>query len=146
MYGHPVAAVQWIRGELARRLKESGQAPDAIPVTAEHLARLIALVGDGEVSVSAAKQVFARMFVTGGAPDAVMAELGLALESDRDTLGAWVDGVLAAQPGVVAQHRAGRRGALGFLVGQVIKASGGRAHPKLVDQLVRARLDGSEHA
>ena len=140
----PSAAAQWVRGELARRLHEAGVAADAIPVAAAHLARLLALVDDGTVSVTAAKQVLARMWGTGELPDAVIADMGLVRESNPAVLRSWIDAVIAEQPAVVAQHRAGRRGALGFLVGQVIKRSGGRADPGLVDQGLRDRLDGEE--
>lgn len=138
----PAAAAQWVRGELTRRLHESGRAPDTIPVAASHLARLLALIDDGIVSVTAAKQVFARMWSSGDAPDSVVADMGLVRESDPAVLQEWIDAVIAEQPAVVDQHRAGRRGALGFLVGQVIKKSGGRANPGLVDQGLRHRLDG----
>jgi aspartyl-tRNA(Asn)/glutamyl-tRNA(Gln) amidotransferase subunit B len=110
-------------------------------VAAAHLARLLALVDDGTVSVTAAKQVFARMWGSGEAPDTVVADMGLVRESDPAVLQGWIDAVIAEQPAVVDQHRAGRRGALGFLVGQVIKKSGGRADPGLVDQGLRHRLD-----
>jgi aspartyl-tRNA(Asn)/glutamyl-tRNA(Gln) amidotransferase subunit B len=142
----PTAAAQWVRGELARRLHETGQATDAIPVAATHLARLLALVDDGTVSVTAAKQVFARIWGSGEGPDAAIADMGLVRESDPSVLRAWIDAVIAEHPAVVAQHHAGRRGALGFLVGQVLRKSGGRANPGLVDQGLRDRLAGEDRA
>jgi aspartyl-tRNA(Asn)/glutamyl-tRNA(Gln) amidotransferase subunit B len=137
----PAQAAQWIRGELTRRMHESGRSIEDVRVTPSCLARLIALVAEGRVSTSAAKQAFARMFDSGEAPDVVIDAMGLALESDPDVLGTWIDEVLAASADVVAQYRAGKRNALGFLAGKVIKASGGKAHPGLADRLLRERLD-----
>jgi aspartyl-tRNA(Asn)/glutamyl-tRNA(Gln) amidotransferase subunit B len=138
----PAAAATWIKGELARRLHESGCPIEAIQVTPSSLARLIAMVSSGTLSNSAAKQVLARMFKTGETPDAVAAAEHLAQESDVDALRPLVDDVLARHPEQVAQFRAGRHGVAGFLVGHVMKASQHRANPRLVDQLVRERLTG----
>ena len=138
------AAAMWIKGELARRLHESGCPIEALKVTPASLARLIAMVSSGALSNSAAKQVLARMFSTGETPDAAAAAEHLAQESDIDALGRLVDEVLANYPDQAAQFRAGRVGVAGFLVGHVMKASGGRANPRLVDSLVRARLAGAE--
>jgi aspartyl-tRNA(Asn)/glutamyl-tRNA(Gln) amidotransferase subunit B len=95
----------------------------------------------GLVSASAAKQILARMMATGGAADEIAQAEGLVQESDAAALGALVDGVLSAHAAQVAQYRAGKHAVAGFLVGQVIKASGGRANPSEADRLVRARLD-----
>jgi aspartyl-tRNA(Asn)/glutamyl-tRNA(Gln) amidotransferase subunit B len=138
----PAAAAQWVRGELTRRMHESGVGLEDVRVTPAALAGLIGLVDAGRLSVSAAKQVFARMFDTGEAPGPVAEAMGLALESDSEVVGAWIDTVLAAHADVVAQYRGGKRGALGYLAGLVIKASGGRAHPGLTDRVLRERLDG----
>ena len=138
----PAAAAAWIRGELARRLHESGCPIDAMKVTPSSLARLIEMVSSETLSNSAAKLVLARMFRTGETPDAVAAAEHLAQESDVDTLRLLVNDVLAKYPEQVARFRAGRSGVAGFLVGHVMKASQGRANPRMVDQLVRERLTG----
>jgi aspartyl-tRNA(Asn)/glutamyl-tRNA(Gln) amidotransferase subunit B len=137
-------SAMWIRGELARRLYESGSSVDALKVTASSLARLMAMVSSGTLSHSAAKQVLARMVRTGEMPDAVAAAEQLTQESDVDALRVLVDEVLAEYPGQVEQFRSGRVGVLGFLVGHVMKASQGRANPRLVDRLVRDRLTRTE--
>ncbi len=139
----PAAAAAWIKGELVRRLHESGCPVEALKVTSSSLARLIAMVASGMLSSSAAKHVFARMFKSGETPDAVVAAEHLSQESDADALRLLVDEVLARYPEQVAQFRAGRAGVAGFLVGHVMKASQGRANPRLVDQLVRERLTGT---
>jgi aspartyl-tRNA(Asn)/glutamyl-tRNA(Gln) amidotransferase subunit B len=130
-----------MRGELTRRLAEAGLAIEHSRVTPEGLGALIRMAAAGLVSASAAKQVLARMMATGGAADEIARAEGLLQESDAAALGALVDGILSAHAPQVAQYRAGKHAVAGFLVGQVIKASGGRANPSEVDRLVHARLD-----
>jgi aspartyl-tRNA(Asn)/glutamyl-tRNA(Gln) amidotransferase subunit B len=137
----PASAAQWIKGELLRRLHETGRAIDPLPVSAAALARLIHLVADDVLSVSSAKVVFADMFATGEEPDGIVDRHGLALVSDPAVVGTWIDAAIAQNPRAVSQYRQGRRGALGFLVGHAMKASGGRANPRVLDQLARDRLD-----
>jgi len=139
--GEAEAACLWIRGELSRRLAEAGLEIERSRVTPLALGALIRLVSSGVLSASAAKQVLSRMMTTGEPPDAVAADEGLLQESAPDALAVLVERTLAAHPAQVAQYREGRRAVAGFLVGQVIKASGGRANPAAIDRLVRARLD-----
>jgi len=139
--GDAAAVCLWMRGELTRRLAEAGLAIEHSRVRPEGLGELIRMTAAGLVSASAAKQVLARMMATGGAADEIAQAEGLVQESDAAALGALVDGVLSAHAAQVAQYRAGKHAVAGFLVGQVIKASGGRANPSAVDRLVRARLD-----
>jgi aspartyl-tRNA(Asn)/glutamyl-tRNA(Gln) amidotransferase subunit B len=94
------------------------------------------------VSASAAKQILPRMMEAGEGPEAVASAEGLLQESAPEALAALVDATLAAHAAQVAAYRAGKRAVAGFLVGQVIRASRGRANPAAVDRLVRARLDG----
>jgi aspartyl-tRNA(Asn)/glutamyl-tRNA(Gln) amidotransferase subunit B len=137
----PKAASNWIMGELARVMKDRSADMTAPPLTAAALAGLIALVENGRISGSIAKQVFETMIGTGrSAGDIVQAE-GLAQIDDEAMLAALIDGVLAAHPGPVAQYREGKTATLGFLVGQVMKASGGKAHPKRVNDLMRRALE-----
>jgi Asp-tRNA(Asn)/Glu-tRNA(Gln) amidotransferase B subunit len=81
------------------------------------------------------------MFATGEEPDGIVDRLGLALVSDPTVVGTWIDAAIAQNPRAVTQYREGRRGALGFLVGHAMKASGWRANPRVLDQLARDRLD-----
>ena len=138
--GDAAAACLWIRGELARRLSEAGLAIDDSRVTPQGLAALIRMTASGAVSASAGKRLLARMMETGEAPEALAAAEGLLQESDGAALDALVDQVLAAHEPQVAQYRAGKTAVAGYLVGQVMKASGGRANPSEVDRRVRARL------
>jgi aspartyl-tRNA(Asn)/glutamyl-tRNA(Gln) amidotransferase subunit B len=139
--GDAAAACVWIRGELTRRLDEAGLDIEQSRVTPHSLGALIRMVSAGAISASAAKQILPRMMATGDAPGAVAVAAGLLQESGSETLDALVDATLSQYAGQVAQYRAGKRAIAGFLVGQVMKASGGRANPAAVDRLVRARLD-----
>jgi aspartyl-tRNA(Asn)/glutamyl-tRNA(Gln) amidotransferase subunit B len=121
-------------------LSEAGLAIDDSRVTPQGLGSLIRLAASGAVSASAAKHLLARMMDTGGAPDALAAAEGLLQESDGAVLDALIERVLAAHEAQAEQYRAGRTAVAQYLVGQVMKASGGRANPAEVDRRVRARL------
>ena len=137
------AAGNWIQGELRRKLKDLGLedcAESAVPAPA--LAELLGLVDRGAISHSVAKDVFEKMWTTGRSAAAIVAEEGLAQIGDESALAAIVADVMAAHPGEVAQVRAGRHNVLGFLVGQVMKRTGGKANPKLASDLVRRAING----
>ena len=139
--GRPRAAFNWISGEVARKLNELGDRFDRQRVTAESLAGLIALVEKGTISASIAKSVFDRMYDSGrAAADIVNAE-GLVQIEDEGAVLAHVRAVVAAHQDAVAQIRGGKAGTVGFLVGQVMKATGGKANPKLVNELLRRELE-----
>jgi aspartyl-tRNA(Asn)/glutamyl-tRNA(Gln) amidotransferase subunit B len=132
----------WMMGEVLRVVKESGRPLAELPVGAAALAKLLGLVKSAAISQSVAKKVFAAMLETGESAAAIVEREGLAQISDEGALGAIVDDVLARCPELVDQYRAGNEKVAGFLVGQVMKASGGQANPKLARDLVRARLSG----
>ncbi|MEW6319846.1 MAG: Asp-tRNA(Asn)/Glu-tRNA(Gln) amidotransferase subunit GatB [Acidobacteriota bacterium] len=138
---NPKAASNWIMGELLRTLKERELGPDEIPLPAGRLAGLIALVDAGTISSTIAKDVFAKMLADGRTADAIVEAEGLAQTSDAAALDALVREVVAANPDAIEQIRKGRTNAFGFLVGQVMKASQGRANPKVVNELLRAALE-----
>jgi aspartyl-tRNA(Asn)/glutamyl-tRNA(Gln) amidotransferase subunit B len=125
-------------------MNDGGVAIGSVPVTPEGLARLITLVAAGTVSASAAKHILGRMVATGSEPESIAAADGLLQESRPDTLNDLVADTIARFPSQVAQYRQGKRAVAGFLVGQVIKASGGRANPAMVDELVRRQLGGTD--
>ncbi len=139
--GHPKAAANWITGEMARRLKETGAGIEGSGVTAESLAGLVALVGAGTLSASLAKQVFDRMWGTGRSAAEVVEAEGVARIDDAAAIEAIVREVVAANPKPVAQFKAGRTLVFGFFVGQVMKTTRGQADPELVNTLVRRELD-----
>ena len=102
--------------------------------------RLVALVDDGTLSTTAAKQVLTELLTSGGDPAAIVDRLGLRQISDTAALAATVEEVTAAHPEQLARYREGKTSLFGFFVGQVMRASGGKANPKLVAQLLRERL------
>ncbi len=139
--GNPKAASNWVMGEVRRVINERGIVATDMPVLPAALAQLIGLVDSGTISSSTAKGVFATMLDTGRAARAIVETEGLAQIGDEAALQAIVTEVLVAQPDAVAQYRGGKQATLGFLVGQVMKASRGKANPQLVNQLLRAALD-----
>jgi len=140
----PAAAAHWIVGEVRRVLNERGT-DEVAAVRSElppaRLAGLIRLVDAGAISGPSAKQVFDRMRETGRAADELVAALGLGRIDDEAVLGAIVARVLEEHPQAVTEYRAGKSRAFGFLVGQVMKATGGRANPAVVNRLVGAALE-----
>jgi aspartyl-tRNA(Asn)/glutamyl-tRNA(Gln) amidotransferase subunit B len=131
--GNPKAVANWVLGEVLRIGLEN-----AIPPA--RLAALVSLVDAGRISNSAAKEVFAAIRQSGEEPEAAVERLGLGQVSDTSQIERWIDEVVAANPVQADQVRAGKEAVLGFLVGQVMKRSGGRADPKLVQPLLRQAL------
>ena len=139
----PKTASNWIRGELARALKEAGRDLSDPLVSAERLAALIALIEGGTISGAIAKDVFEKMVGTGRSAEEIVAAEGLTQIDDERQIAAIVERVLAANADAVAQYRGGRAATFGFLVGQVMKAAGGKANPKRVNELLRRTLDAA---
>lgn len=139
--GNPKAASNWVMGELLRTLKERAASLPDLALTPAGLAGLIVLIDRGAVSSSIAKDVFAKMVESGESADAIVAREGLAQNSDEDALVEIVRDVMAQNADAVAQYRAGKVQTFGFLVGQVMKNSGGKANPKIANQLLRSELD-----
>jgi len=138
---HPKTVSNWVMGDVLRVLKERGDEIHASRVTPESLAGLLAIVGDGTISNTIGKTVLERMFESGRPAAEIVTSEGLAQNSDEDALLAIIRDVLAGSPDAVAQYRSGSGKTLGFLVGQVMKGSGGKANPKLVNQLLKRELD-----
>jgi aspartyl-tRNA(Asn)/glutamyl-tRNA(Gln) amidotransferase subunit B len=134
------ALANWIISELLRELAGDPAAVTACPIRPAHLARLVALVDDGTISGKIAKDVFERMARTGDDPETIVRRDGLRQVADEATVAGVVATVLAAHPAVVADYRKGKTQSLTFLVGQVMKATRGRANPQLVNRLLLDRL------
>ncbi len=133
-------AANWVTGELAAALNRHDIEIASAPVDAAALGAILRRLEDGTLSATMAKQVFEAVWNGEGDPDTVIAARGLEQVTDSGALEAMVDDVLAANPDQVEQFRAGKHKVLGFLVGQVMKASGGKADPKRVNALMRERL------
>jgi aspartyl-tRNA(Asn)/glutamyl-tRNA(Gln) amidotransferase subunit B len=138
--GNAKAASNWIMGELLRTMKERDVSIEQVPLTAAALAGLIQMVDRGTISSTVAKDVFARMYDSGRSADEIVQAEGLAQNSDADALLSYVRDAIKASPDAVDQLRKGRNNAFGFLVGHVMKASRGKANPKLVNDLLRKEL------
>ncbi|MEL7310551.1 MAG: Asp-tRNA(Asn)/Glu-tRNA(Gln) amidotransferase subunit GatB [Pseudomonadota bacterium] len=136
----PKLAANWVVGELTGALNKSGIELSESPVSADALGELLGRVADKTISGSAAKQVFDAMWREGGTPDNLIESMGLKQITDTGALGAMVDEVLASSPEQVQQFRDGKEKVIGFLVGQVMKASKGKADPAQVNALLRERL------
>jgi aspartyl-tRNA(Asn)/glutamyl-tRNA(Gln) amidotransferase subunit B len=137
----PAAAANWITQDLAGLVNKHG-AEAAARVTPQHLADLLGLLADDTISGAGAKQALEEAVETGDAIDAIVERAGLRQVSDTGELGAIVDQVLAANEEAAQKFRDGNESVIGFLVGQVMRASGGSANPKLAQQLLRERLQG----
>ncbi|HLG51245.1 MAG TPA: Asp-tRNA(Asn)/Glu-tRNA(Gln) amidotransferase subunit GatB [Chloroflexota bacterium] len=143
-FNRPKMVANWMTGEFFRLLNAENLDISQARITPAGLAELLALIEQGTISSRAAKDVFERMFRTGEPAARVVEDMGLTQISDAAALERLVDEAIAANPKSVADYRAGKTQALGFLVGQVMKASRGKANPGLVNALLRARLDSGE--
>ncbi len=138
--GDPRAAANWVTGELAGVLNAEGKSIEESPVTAEHLGELVSLIRKGEISNKLAKEIFPKMIAGGECAAVIIEREGLKQISDTGALEKIVDEVLAANPKQVEQYRSGKTAVIGFLVGQVMKASRGQANPGAVNELLKTKL------
>lgn len=137
---NPKLSANWILGELTRELNNSGKTAAESLLTAEDLAELIKTVESGSINNNQAKEVLVEMFATGKTAPEVIREKGFEQVSDSDTIEKIVDEVIAANPGQVEAYRGGKEALYGFFVGQVMKASQGKANPKIVNEILRTKL------
>jgi aspartyl-tRNA(Asn)/glutamyl-tRNA(Gln) amidotransferase subunit B len=143
--GQPKIAANWIMGDLLRFYKDSNADLKDLsesPVSPKMLAEMIALVEKGTISGKIAKTVMEEMYKTGRQAQQIIEEQGLIQISDTGEIEKIVDKVIEENPKSVEQYRAGKTGTLGFFVGQVMKATGGRANPQAVNDLLRKKLAG----
>jgi aspartyl-tRNA(Asn)/glutamyl-tRNA(Gln) amidotransferase subunit B len=135
-------AANWVMGDLFGALNRLGIGIEQSPVSAEQIGALIDLIADGTISGRLAKDVFAEMVASGADPNAIVEAKGLRQVTDQSAIEAAIDAVLAAQAGKAAEYRAGRDKLYGFFVGQVMRATQGKANPALVNQLLKKKLAG----
>ena len=138
--GNPRAAANWIRSELLRELEAGNLSAAESPVVANELGVLIRLIDEEKISGKQGKDVLVEMFKTGKGAEAVVQEKGLIQVSDTGEIDSLIDEVIAANPDQLANYRSGKETLFGFFVGQVIKASKGKANPKIVNERLRAKL------
>ncbi|MBO8169175.1 MAG: Asp-tRNA(Asn)/Glu-tRNA(Gln) amidotransferase subunit GatB [Thermoanaerobacteraceae bacterium] len=139
-FGDAKKVSNWIMAELLRLLNARDLEAADCPVSPEQLAELLQLIDKGTISGKIAKQVFEEMFDTGKTAAAIVKEKGLEQISDAGELERIVEQVIANNPDPVADYRNGKKQAIGFLVGQVMKATRGKANPQLVNELLRKKL------
>ena len=135
-------AANWVTGELFGALNRAGVEIAASPVTADRLGALVDLIGDGTLSNRLAKDVFEIMFETGDDPARIVEERGLKQVTDTGAIEAAVDAAIAAGAKQVEQYKGGNEKILGWFVGQVMKATQGKANPQAVNEILRKKLDG----
>ncbi|HJU55993.1 MAG TPA: Asp-tRNA(Asn)/Glu-tRNA(Gln) amidotransferase subunit GatB, partial [Pyrinomonadaceae bacterium] len=140
---NPRGAANWIRSELLRELEASGVSADRSPVAPEELAALLRLIDEGKISGKQGKDVLVEMFASGKSAAAIVEERGLVQLSDTAEIDTIIEGVIAASPQQLAQYRAGKETLFGFFVGQVMKASKGKANPKVVNERLKAKLESA---
>lgn len=136
------ALSNWLIGDVAGYLNAEGIEIDdpEFKITPDHLGELVNLIDKGVLSSKLAKQVFAEMLKENEAPEALVKKLGLEQVSDAGELGKLVDEVIAANPQSIADFKAGKKKALGFLVGQIMKATHGKANPGMVNKMLMEKL------
>ena len=138
------AAANWVLGEVSRLLNEAGkEIGDAdLKLSPKHLAEVLDLIDAKTITGNVAKEVFEESFATGKAPGAIVREKGLTQISAADDMLPIVDAAIAGNDKAVVDYRAGKETAIKFLVGQVMKATKGRANPGVVTEMLRERLGG----
>lgn len=138
--GDPKTVSNWVMGELMRILNEKGMGAEQIPFGPGYLAQLLKLVEGGTVSSSAAKKVFTEMFETGEEPQTLVKRMGLVQISDESELTEVIRKVMDANPQSVEDYRGGTEKAMGFLVGQTMRETKGKANPALVNKILQQLL------
>ena len=133
----------WMMGDFFAMLNKDGLSIHESPVSAENLGKLVDLITDGVINGKTAKDVFEIMAETREAPDKIVEERGLKQVTDTGAIEAIIEQIIAENPANVEAYRNGKTGLMGWFVGQVMKASGGKANPASVNQLLKTRLEGN---
>ncbi len=136
----PKEAANWLMGDFAKQMAQSGLEMKSVPVTASQMAELLKLIAAGTISGKIAKQVFPEMWETGKAAAAIVEEKGLVQISDTGALEELAAKVIAANPQSVEDFKAGKKKAVGFLMGQIMKETKGQANPQVVNGILTKKL------
>jgi aspartyl-tRNA(Asn)/glutamyl-tRNA(Gln) amidotransferase subunit B len=139
-YPNAKAVGNWIMGDLSRLLNAGGMEITRCRIRPGQLAEMLKMMDKGTISGKIAKAVFEDMFETGRGPEEIVREKGLVQISDEGAIGPVIDEILAANPKVVDDFRAGKEKALGFLVGQVMKSTRGKANPEMVNKMLKEKI------
>jgi aspartyl-tRNA(Asn)/glutamyl-tRNA(Gln) amidotransferase subunit B len=138
--GQPKAAANWMMGELAKLLNEENKSIEECKLKPKQLAEMLKLIDNGTISGKIAKTVFEEMYKTGKDSEAIVKEKGLVQISDEGAIEKAVDEVIARNPKEVERFKAGDEKLLGFLVGQIMKLTKGKANPQIVNEIVKKKL------
>ncbi|MDD5286232.1 MAG: Asp-tRNA(Asn)/Glu-tRNA(Gln) amidotransferase subunit GatB [Desulfuromonadaceae bacterium] len=141
-HGNAKLVANWVMGEITRALNDRGTSIETCPVTPIQLAELLKLIDSGTISGKIAKTVFDEMWQSGKAPQTIVQEQGLVQVSDSGAIEAIIDEIMAANAGQVEEYRGGKEKVFGFFVGQIMKASKGKANPTVVNELLLNKLKG----
>lgn len=136
----PKLAANWIMGDLAKNLNEDGIDITKSPVSAERLGKMIGLIMKDTISGKIAKKVFKEMWTNEDDPEKIVKDKGLVQITDTGAIEAAVDVAIAANPKAVAEYKGGKKKAIGALVGQVMKATRGKANPQMVNKMLAEKL------
>jgi aspartyl-tRNA(Asn)/glutamyl-tRNA(Gln) amidotransferase subunit B len=140
LFPQPKTVANWITGDVTAYLNDTGADLDQLALSPERLASLLRLIEDGTISGRIAKEVLVEMIREDRDPAAIVEARGLTQIRDEAALGEIVEKIVADHPGPAADVRAGKKAAMGFLMGQIMKATGGRANPEIATRLLRRRL------
>jgi aspartyl-tRNA(Asn)/glutamyl-tRNA(Gln) amidotransferase subunit B len=139
--GNARASANWVLNELMREIKAASSDAKTVPVTAQSLGSLIRMIDSGGISGKMAKDVLTKMAQSARSAEEIVQEMGGSQISDEAAIRELVDQVLLANPRQLEQYRSGKTGLIGFFVGQVMKVSGGRANPQLVNEILKKALE-----
>jgi aspartyl-tRNA(Asn)/glutamyl-tRNA(Gln) amidotransferase subunit B len=137
---NPKQASNWILRDLLQKLNETGKNVRSSPVSPEHIADLVNIIQKGTISSNQGKEIFEKMWTTGKKPSIIVDESGMTQLSGEEEVGHFVDEVLRDNPDVVERLKKGEVKLQGVLVGQVMKATKGKANPELVNRLIREKI------
>jgi aspartyl-tRNA(Asn)/glutamyl-tRNA(Gln) amidotransferase subunit B len=135
-------AANWVMGDITSYLKTQKVAIETMPFRPENLAELIGLIEKGTINGKIAKEILPELLANGGSVEKLVESKGMTSLADPGAIGALIDEIMAANPKELEQYRGGKTKLLGFFVGQVMKQSGGRAEPKLTNQILNEKLNG----
>ena len=141
--GKPKAASNWVMGDILRFLNEEKRDIKGCPIVPESLAEMIQLIEDGTISGKMAKEIIEEMYKTGKPPKTIIEEKGMVQITDEVALAKTIAEILAANTAQVEQYRGGKEKLFGYFVGQVMKATQGKANPQLINELLKKMLEGS---
>jgi aspartyl-tRNA(Asn)/glutamyl-tRNA(Gln) amidotransferase subunit B len=138
----PKAASNWVMGDVMRFLNEEKRDIRQCSITAKSLADMIRLIEEGTISGKMAKEIVEDMYKTGKSPQTIIEEKGLVQITDEGELIKTITSIIEANPGQLADYRGGKEKLFGFFVGQAMKATQGKANPRLVNELLKKMLAG----